>query len=116
MEHVTELIRSDGTGSALLYSACIMAVIDTLSMQFFVVLHCRSMFEPGFTHERVDALKPSIKQHVTQLIDGMKLQRWNSGRNEVDLHESFSLPLAFKVIYQLLGIPFEASNTDNVVM
>jgi hypothetical protein len=34
--------------------------------------------EPGFTTQRVDALKPSIKEHVTKLIDGMKLQRWNS--------------------------------------
>jgi cytochrome P450 len=65
------------------------------------------MFEPGFSHQRVDALKPSIKEHVAELIGGMKLQRWKSGSSEVDLHESFSLPLAFKVIYQLLGIPFE---------
>jgi hypothetical protein len=37
----------------------------------------------------------------------MKLQRWKAGGDAVDLHENFSLPLAFKVIYQLLGIPFE---------
>jgi cytochrome P450 len=70
------------------------------------------MFESGFTTQRVDALKPSIKEHVTELINGMKLQRWKSGKNEVDLHESFSLPLAFKVIYQLLGIPFEVGENE----
>jgi cytochrome P450 len=70
------------------------------------------MFDPGFTHQRVDALKPSIKEHVTELIDGMKLQCWKSGRNEVDLHESFSLPLAFTVIYLLLGAPFEVERAS----
>ncbi|KAF6261839.1 cytochrome P450, nitric oxide reductase [Scenedesmus sp. NREL 46B-D3] len=67
----------------------------------------RSMFESGFTKQHVDALKPSIEQHVTELIDGMTMQRSESGPDAVDLHEHFSLPLAFKVIYQLLGIPFE---------
>jgi cytochrome P450 len=33
------------------------------------------MLEPGFTHQRVNALKPSIQEHATELIDGMKLQR-----------------------------------------
>lgn len=69
--------------------------------------HFRSIFEPGFSKQRVDAMKPSIKQHATELIDAMKLQRWKGGGDAVDLQENFSLPLAFKVIYQLLGIPFE---------
>jgi cytochrome P450 len=69
--------------------------------------HCRSIFDPGFSHQRVDAMKPSIKGHVDELINAIKLQRWKSGKDEVDLQENFSLPLAFKVIYQLLGIPFE---------
>lgn len=65
------------------------------------------MFEPGFTHDRVDRMRPSIRQHVGELIDAMKLNRWKGGGDVVDLHEHFSLPLAFKVIYELLGIPFK---------
>lgn len=67
----------------------------------------RSMFEPGFGRERVDSLVPGIKSKVEELITDMKLKRWKEGVDEVDLQESFSLPLAFKVIYELLGIPFE---------
>jgi nitric oxide reductase len=37
------------------------------------------------------------------------LQAMLSRGGPVDLQEAFSLPLAFKVIYQILGIPFEVS-------
>lgn len=67
----------------------------------------RSMFEPGFTHERVDSIRPSIKDKAKELIEQMKLQRSKSGQDSIDLHENFSLPFAFKVIYELLGIPFK---------
>ncbi|KAF8058327.1 lpxC [Scenedesmus sp. PABB004] len=68
----------------------------------------RSIFEPGFTKERVDALRPAITAHADALLDEMKLRRWAGGGDAADLHEGFSLPLAFKVIYDLLGIPNEA--------
>jgi cytochrome P450 len=43
---------------------------------------------------------------VDELIDGMERQR-DGGDVVVDLAAAFSLPLAFKVIYEMLGIPFE---------
>lgn len=53
-------------------------------------------------------MRPSIKQHVSELIDAMELNSSKAGGDAIDLHEHFSLPLAFKVIYELLGIPFKA--------
>lgn len=49
---------------------------------------------------------PEMKAKVEELINDLMLKRWKSGETAVDLHETFSLPLAFKVIYELLGIPF----------
>jgi nitric oxide reductase len=66
----------------------------------------RSMFDPGFSRQRVDAMVPSIRSKVEELINDMKLKRWKGGEESIDLQENFSLPLAFKVIYELLGIPF----------
>jgi nitric oxide reductase len=64
----------------------------------------RSMFDPGFTPERVDRMVPGIRSKVEELINDMKKKK---GKDEsIDLQENFSLPLSFKVIYELLGIPF----------
>lgn len=47
-------------------------------------------------------MRPSIDAKVNELIDDMmKLGA------PLDLAENFSLPIAFKVIYEILGIPFE---------
>ncbi|GAB4814037.1 hypothetical protein N2152v2_001083 [Parachlorella kessleri] len=63
----------------------------------------RSMFAPWFTQEHSEKLRPSIRQKVDELIDGLE----SSGSKLVDLQENFSLPFAFKVIFDLLGIPFK---------
>jgi cytochrome P450 len=47
-------------------------------------------------------MRPSIESKVDELINDMMKQG-----APVDLAEHFSLPIAFKVIYELLGIPFE---------
>lgn len=48
-------------------------------------------------------MRPSIEAKVDELIDDMlKLGA------PVDLAEHFSLPIAFKVIYEILGIPYQA--------
>lgn len=58
------------------------------------------------TRCRVDAMRPSIEAKVDELINDMMKQG-----APVDLAEHFSLPIAFKVIYELLGIPFEVGGT-----
>jgi hypothetical protein len=45
---------------------------------------------------------------VNELIDGMVRQAGANG-GFVDLVEAFSLPLAFRVIYELMGVPVEVS-------
>lgn len=47
-------------------------------------------------------MRPSIEAKVDELIRDMMKQG-----APVDLQEHFSLPIAFKVIYEILGIPFE---------
>jgi cytochrome P450 len=47
-------------------------------------------------------MRPSIQAKVDELIDAMLKQG-----APLDLSEEFSLPLSFKVIYKILGIPFE---------
>jgi hypothetical protein len=47
-------------------------------------------------------MRPSIEDKVDELINDMVKQG-----APLDLAEHFSLPVAFKVIYEILGIPFE---------
>lgn len=69
----------------------------------------RSMFEGAFTREAVDSLRPFIESTVDKLISSMEETRASSpGQQQgVDLNENFSLPLAFSVIYEIMGIPPE---------
>ncbi len=46
---------------------------------------------------------PLSAWQVEELIDGLE----RKGSKLVDLQEEFSLPFAFKVIYEMLGIPFK---------
>ncbi|KAI3427183.1 hypothetical protein D9Q98_007120 [Chlorella vulgaris] len=70
----------------------------------------RSIFEPFFNEAAAAALRPSIEAKVNELIDGMERQAGANG-GSVDLVEAFSLPLAFRVIYELLGVPVEDYET-----
>ena len=51
-------------------------------------------------------MRPSIEAKVDELIDDMLQQG-----TPLDLQEHFSLPIAFKVIYEILGIPFKVMHT-----
>ncbi|PRW58572.1 cytochrome P450 55A3 isoform B [Chlorella sorokiniana] len=62
----------------------------------------RGMFERWFAGGYVEKLRPTIRGHVKELLDGMQ-----RASKPVNLHEAFSLPVAFKTIYGILGIPFE---------
>jgi len=50
-------------------------------------------------------MRPSIESKVDELIDDM----FKLG-SPLDLNEHFSLPIAFKVIYEMLGIPFKVNS------
>eukprot|EP00775_Hariotina_reticulata_P010929 gene10929-11084_t len=83
----------------------------------------RRMFEFAYTPEEAERMKPGIQHKADELIDAIKLGRskgdlsnvWQGTAPQVDtrqgravdLHEAFSLPFAFKVIYEMLGIPPE---------
>jgi hypothetical protein len=54
-------------------------------------------------------MRPSIEAKVDELINDMMKEGV-----PIDLQEHFSLPIAFKVIYEILGIPFEVSHLYTV--
>jgi cytochrome P450 len=54
----------------------------------------------AFTNERVDGLRPLIRQIVDELLD-----RIARGERPPDLHNEFSAPLVTRVTCALLGIP-----------
>ncbi|KAL4423466.1 hypothetical protein ABPG77_005418 [Micractinium sp. CCAP 211/92] len=73
----------------------------------------RGFIEPYFTAQYGEKMRPGIRQKVDELIDDMK-----KGSKPANLQEAFSLPLAFKVIYELLGIPFSDYDflSNNIAM
>eukprot|EP00195_Chlamydomonas_chlamydogama_P009597 CAMPEP_0202897450 /NCGR_PEP_ID=MMETSP1392-20130828/6199_1 /ASSEMBLY_ACC=CAM_ASM_000868 /TAXON_ID=225041 /ORGANISM="Chlamydomonas chlamydogama, Strain SAG 11-48b" /LENGTH=450 /DNA_ID=CAMNT_0049583077 /DNA_START=265 /DNA_END=1617 /DNA_ORIENTATION=+ len=62
----------------------------------------RGMVEYAFTPERAEQQRADIQRVADELADNMF-----RSTKPVDLAEAFSMPLAFKVIYSMLGIPFE---------
>ncbi|GBF95475.1 cytochrome P450 [Raphidocelis subcapitata] len=65
----------------------------------------RAMFAAPFERAAVDALRPFIRETVEGLIAGIERKRAYGGhKGPFDLHEEFSLPLAFAVIHRILGI------------
>lgn len=74
----------------------------------------RGFFAPYFTPECAEQMRAGIREKVDGLIDEME----KGGQKSANLVEAFSLPLAFKVIYELLGIPFEdyAMLSGNIAM
>jgi hypothetical protein len=63
------------------------------------------MFSAPFSDAAVDALRPAIEGIVDDVIDGMERAKEEGGADdEIDLAEGFSYPVAFRVIYRILGI------------
>lgn len=60
----------------------------------------RGMIEAAFTKDAAEALRPDINKIVDQLIDDIEAHG-----SPVNLIEALSLPLTFKVIFKILGIP-----------
>lgn len=65
-------------------------------------MHQRSMIEPIFTREHIDAMRPHIQKTVDSLLDNMIKE---GGEKPVELVEKFSLPLPSFIIYGILGVP-----------
>jgi cytochrome P450 len=63
----------------------------------------RSLVSKAFTPRRIDGLRPRVQEIVHQLLDDA------ASHPEVDLIESFAVPLPVAVICQLLGVPVEDS-------
>jgi cytochrome P450 len=59
----------------------------------------RRLVTAAFTRRRVDQLAPQIQQITDELLDAM------AGEEQVDLIDSFALPLPLTVICELLGVP-----------
>jgi cytochrome P450 len=67
------------------------------------------MFAAPFERPAVDALRQFMEGSAHDLVDSMERARKFGGhKGPFDLHEAFSLPLAFSVIYKILGIHPEA--------
>ncbi|KAF3484081.1 uncharacterized protein GIQ15_03405 [Arthroderma uncinatum] len=63
----------------------------------------RSMVEPLFTRDQIDAMRPHIQKTVdTLLADMIK----GGGKTAVDIVEKLALPTASYIIYGILGVPF----------
>jgi len=61
----------------------------------------RKLVNKAFTARAVNALRPRIEEITAALLDAME------GSDEVDLLQSFAIPLPVTVICELLGVPFE---------
>lgn len=61
----------------------------------------RGMVASWFTRERAEAMRPSIQAKA----DALAQEVLQKGKG-TDLSDNFSMPLAFKVIYEMIGIPF----------
>ncbi|HEX8006553.1 MAG TPA: cytochrome P450, partial [Trebonia sp.] len=59
----------------------------------------RRLVSKAFTPRRVESLRPRVEAITASLADAIE------GRDEVDLVESFALPLPVTVICELLGVP-----------
>jgi cytochrome P450 len=59
----------------------------------------RRLVATAFTRRRVDQLTPRIQQITNELLDAMVIDA------ELDLIDSFALPLPITVICELLGVP-----------
>jgi cytochrome P450 len=64
----------------------------------------RKLVSRAFTARRVAALRPRIEEITAALLDGLAAGA-DSGRDKVDLIESFAFPLPVTVICELLGVP-----------
>lgn len=62
--------------------------------------HFRRLVNKAFTLKRIEALQPWITSVAHELLDEM-------GTGEVDVVQSYAIPLPVKVIARLLGIPGE---------
>ncbi|MCJ1425039.1 hypothetical protein MMC29_002927 [Sticta canariensis] len=65
-------------------------------------MHQRSMIEPIFTREHIDAMRPHIQKTVDSLLDNMIKE---GSEKPVELVEKFSLPVPSFIIYGILGVP-----------
>ena len=62
----------------------------------------RKLVGPAFTARRVAALRPQIRQIVTELLD--RLAAWPAG-TVVDLREEYAAQVPLRVITALMGVP-----------
>ncbi|KAI1980386.1 hypothetical protein LOZ51_002127 [Ophidiomyces ophidiicola] len=67
-------------------------------------MHQRGMVTSFFTPEHIESMKPQIQRTVDHYLEEMIRK---GCEKPVDLVEQFSLPIPSKIIYDLLGIPFE---------
>ncbi|MFC3456510.1 cytochrome P450 family protein [Amycolatopsis speibonae] len=61
----------------------------------------RKLVAKTFTGRAIAPLRPRIEQIADELLEAM------SGRDSVELLESYAYPLSIRVIIELLGVPFE---------
>ena len=59
----------------------------------------RRLVTAAFTRRRIEQLKPRIQRIANELLDAM------ANKTQVDLIDSFALPLPITVICELLGVP-----------
>lgn len=61
-----------------------------------------------FSPERIESMKPRIKETVNYYLEEMIK---GGCEKPVDLVEKFALPIPSRIIYDILGIPFEDAET-----
>jgi cytochrome P450 monooxygenase len=62
--------------------------------------HIRSILTPFFSARRMAALRPRIAEHVRDAVDTVLAQG-----PPADMHAQFSVPLSFRVLCEMLGVP-----------
>lgn len=72
------------------------------------------MFAAPFEAQAVAALRPAIRAIASRAVDELKAAAAKAGEGggaggkfAVDLRANFSLPVAYRTIYEILGVPPE---------